>query len=114
MNYVNRQVLARARLSPEAMEAALAIAGLRPNNTDWREFTVRALRFAGVLSLAAGMIFLVAFNWDHLGLYARFAMVELPLLAALAFAWFKGVDHLSGKLSLMLAVLLTGALLALF
>ena len=72
------------------------------------------MRFAAVLSLAAGAVFLVAFNWQDLGLYARFAMVEALLLAALIFAWVKGTDQVAGKLALMLAVLLTGALLALF
>ena len=96
------------------MEAALDISGLRPNKNQWRQFGVLAMRFAAVLSLAAGAVFLVAFNWQDLGLYARFAMVEALLLAALIFAWVKGTDQVAGKLALMLAVLLTGALLALF
>lgn len=96
------------------MDAALDVAGLRPSRTEWREFAVRAMRLAGVLSFAAGMVFLVAFNWQNLGAYARFAVVEIPLLAAFVMAWIKGMDGLPGKLALMLAVLLTGALLALF
>jgi uncharacterized membrane protein len=111
---VTRRLLSRTRLSPEAMDAALSLSGLRPGPSEWRDFGIRAMRFAGILSLAAGIIFLIAFNWDDLGLYARFGMVELPLLAALGIAWTKGLDRLSGKLSLMLAVLLAGGLLALF
>ncbi len=114
MEEMNRRLLARTGLSREAMKGALDIAGLCPNPAEWREFAVRSLGIAGVLSLAAGVVFLVAFNWQNLGLYARFAMVEAPLLAALVAAWIKGVDRLSGKLALMLAVLLTGALLAFF
>ncbi len=111
---INRRLLARAGLSRDAMEAALDLTGLRPSVTEWREFAVRAMQLAGVLSLSAGMVFLIAFNWQNLGVYARFAMVETPLIAALILAWIKGVDRLSGKLALMFAVLLTGALLALF
>jgi uncharacterized membrane protein len=119
MEKVDRRVLSRAKLSngslsPEAMYIALNLTGMRPGPAEWRDFTVRAMQFAGVLSLAAGMVFLVAFNWQHLGLYAHFAMVEAPLLAALVVAWIYGADRLSGKLALTLAVLLTGALLALF
>ena len=114
MEEINRQWLARSGLSPQAIDLALNLSGLRPSRSEWREFAVRVMRLAGVLSLAAGMIFLVAFNWDSLGMYARFGMVELPLLAALMIAWIKGTDRLPGKLALMLAVLLTGALLALF
>jgi uncharacterized membrane protein len=115
---VTRPLLGRAAangaLSAEAIDAALTLAALRPSRGESRDFAVRALRFAGVLSFAAGMIFLVAFNWDALALYGRFALVELPLLAALAFAFAKGTDHAPGKLALLFAVLMTGALLALF
>jgi uncharacterized membrane protein len=114
MDEISRRLLARSGLSREAIDVALSLADLRPPRAEWREFAVRAMRLGGILSLAAGMIFLVAFNWDNLGMYARFGMVEVPLLAALAVAWIKGVERLPGKLALMLAVLLTGALLALF
>ncbi|HEY3836176.1 MAG TPA: DUF2157 domain-containing protein [Bryobacteraceae bacterium] len=114
MEEISRRWLARSGLSPQAIDLALSLSGLRPSLSEWREFAVRVMRLAGILSLAAGMIFLVAFNWDSLGTYARFGSVEVPLLAALLIAWIKGADRLPGKLALMLAVLLTGALLALF
>lgn len=118
MDRVSRPLLARAGeqrvLSEIAMAAALDLSGLRPDKAEWRQFGIRAMRFAAILSLAAGMVFLVAFNWQNLGLYARFAIVEASLLAALIAAWIEGTDQLSGKLALMLAVMMTGALLALF
>lgn len=118
METVSRALLARAGkegvLTRQATDAALKIAGLQPSQAEWRSFGIAAMRFAGVMSVASGMIFLVAFNWDNLGVWARFGAVEIPLLLAVAVAWIKGVGRLSGKLSLMLAVMLTGALLALF
>lgn len=118
MDFVSRALLARAGeqkiLSQKAIETALDLSGLCPGRAEWRQFGVLAMRFAAVLSLAAGMVFLVAFNWQNLGLYARFAMVEGPLAAAVVFAWIKGTGEKTGKLSLMLAILLTGVLLALF
>jgi uncharacterized membrane protein len=101
-------------LSREAIDASLELSGLRPGIAEWRDFAMRAMQGAGVLSLAAGVVFLVAYNWHALGVYVRFAMLELPLLLALVFAWLQGIDRLSGRLSLMLSVFLTGALLALF
>jgi uncharacterized membrane protein len=118
MDRITRPLLARAGeqrlLSAQTMDAALDLAGLRPAKSEWRRFAVLAMRFAAILSLAAGLLFLVAFNWEDLGLYARFAMVEAPLLAALIIAWVNGADTTPGKLALTLAVLLTGGLLALF
>jgi uncharacterized membrane protein len=101
-------------LSREAIDASLELSGLRPGIAEWRDFAVRAMQTAGVLSLAAGVVFLVAYNWRAIGVYGRFAMLELPLLLALVFAWLKGIDRLSGRLSLLLSVFLTGAFLALF
>jgi uncharacterized membrane protein len=100
-------------LSREAIDASLELSGLRPGITEWWDLAVRAMLTAGVLSLAAGVIFLVAYNWQKLGLYGRFAMIELPLLLTLILAWIIGIDRLTGKLALLLAVFLTGALLAL-
>jgi uncharacterized membrane protein len=118
MEEISRELLARGGeqgvLSGEVVTAALEVTGLRPSLAEWREFGVRALRFAGVLSLASGVIFLVAFNWQDFGIYGRFGAVEIPLLATLVVAWWKGLETLPGKLALMLAVMLTGALLALF
>jgi uncharacterized membrane protein len=118
MHGVSRRVLARLGeqrvFSKEAMDAALDLSGLRPGAEEGRKFALAAMHAAGALSLAAGMVFLVAINWRDLGLYGRFAMVEVPLLAALAVAWIQGVARLSGRLALLLAVILTGVLLALF
>ena len=118
MGGVSRRVLARFGeqrvLSKEAMSAALDLAGLRPSVEEGWTFALVTIRVAGVLSLAAGMVFLVAFNWRELGLYGRFAIVELPLLAALVVAWMQGVAQLTGRLALLLAVILAGVLLALF
>jgi uncharacterized membrane protein len=116
--HVTRRLLAWAgeqrTLSREAIDASLEVSGLRPGIAEWRDFAVRAMQAAGVLSLAAGAVFLVAYNWQSLGVYGRFAALELPLLLALSLAWAKGVDRLSGRLALLLSVFLTGALLALF
>src|SRR5580700_9307347 len=103
MERVTRPLLARAGeqrlLSPQAIDIALDLAGLRPTRSEWRNFAVIVLRFAAVLSLAAGLIFLIAFNWENLGLLVRFALVEAPLLATLVIAWIKGADTTPGKLA---------------
>jgi len=101
-------------LSKEAIEASLDLAELRPNTAGWRQFAVRAMSGAGVLSLASGAVFLVAYNWTALGVYGRFATIELPMLAALVFAWIKGLNSMAGRLAILLAVCLIGALVALF
>lgn len=85
----------------------------RPTLQESLAFAIRACQLAGTLALAASIIFFVAANWQHFPTLTRFAIVEAPLLAAFIFAFFKGPQHLSGQLALLLAILNTGALLAL-
>ena len=45
------------------------------------DFLGACLRIAGVLSLAAGVVFFVAANWSEIAVFGRFALLELLLLA---------------------------------
>jgi uncharacterized membrane protein len=60
------------------------------------------------------MIFFIAHNWNDLGKFAKFGLVELPLIAAVLAYWRLGPDRAAGKASLFVAAILLGALLALF
>lgn len=98
----------------EAMEAGAAL----PMADQWRGFLDRVFLFMGAVLLGAGGIFFFAFNWQELGRYAKFALVQAPIVAALATVWVLGVDCLAGKAALLGAALLgaalvVGALLAL-
>ncbi len=55
----------------------------------------------------------MAANWQALGRYARFALVEGALVLALACTWWRGLDRLAGRAALFAAAMLTGVLLAL-
>ena len=103
----------QGRIANERLREALELAGVLPGAADWRRFLDRTLLFMGVVLLGAGMIFFFAFNWQDLGRFAKFALVELPIVAALAFVWRLGIEGIAGKATLLFASLLTGALLAL-
>jgi uncharacterized membrane protein len=103
----------QGRVPHDRLREALEFAGVLPGAADWRRFLDRLLLFMGVVLLAAGVIFFFAFNWQDLGRFAKFALVEVPIVAALAFVWRLGVDGIAGKATLLFAALLAGALLAL-
>ena len=103
----------QGRIAPAQLRRALDLAGAVPGAQDWRTFLDRLLLWLGVVMLAAGVIFFFAYNWQDLGRFARFALVEVPLFATLALLWWKGPDHLAGRGALLGASLLAGALLAL-
>ena len=100
-------------LSPDDVAAALALAGATPDASQWRRFVSALLLWLGALLFAAGVIFFFAYNWHALGRFAKFGLVEGLLAASVIAAWIAGPDKPAGKASLLLASLLTGALLAL-
>jgi uncharacterized membrane protein len=103
----------QGRIPHERLRDALELASVLPSAADWRRFLDHVLLFIGVVMVAAGAIFFFAFNWQDLGRYAKFALVEAPILASLVVAWRLGVDGIAGKATLLFASLMTGALLAL-
>lgn len=101
-------------IPPAQVDAAVRLAGLLPTPVAWRRFIDQLLLWLGVLALGCALLFLVAYNWQDLGRFARFALVEAGvLLAVLGYLRF-GRDKVAGQSMLLLASLLTGVLLALY
>lgn len=105
---------AHHRLSPAAIDAVFEITRARPGSDEARQFAVRMLQLAGVLSLAAGVVFLVAANWSKLGVAGRFVLVQGILVVSVALALWKSPPQPLGRYALLMAFIATGALLALF
>ena len=101
------------RILPGREHAALRAAGLTPAGADWRLFLGRLTLWLGTTALAAAIVFFFAFNWDELGRFAKFGLVEAAIVAGLLACWRLDLDGAPGKAVLLLLSLLTGALLAL-
>jgi len=101
------------RVDAPKLRRALQIGGVLPDRAQWRAFLDRLLLWLGVVMLAAGAVFFLAYNWHDLGRYAKFSLAEGLILAALAVLWRQGLERISGKAALLAAALFTGALLAL-
>ena len=86
----------------------------RRTPAEWRAFAVRLLHAGGLGSLVAGLIFFVAANWQAWGLAGRFGLLQAGLLICVAAALWQPAPARVGQAALLLATLLTGALLALF
>jgi uncharacterized membrane protein len=108
LQWVKDGVLPRERLHD-----ALHTAGVTPSAVQWREFLERLLTWLGAALIAAAAVYFVAANWQALGRYAKFALVEGALVVALACVWWRGIDSLAGRAALVGAAILTGVLLAL-
>jgi uncharacterized membrane protein len=96
------------------LQAALGAAGVLPGAREWRNFLDRLLLWSGAVALATAVVFFIAYNWNDLGKYAKFGLVEVFLVAAVLGYWRLDPEGASGKASLLVAAILLGALLALF
>jgi len=105
---------AHHRLPRTAIEAALELANAQPSVAERQRFVLRALQLAGVLSLAAGVVFFIAANWDALAITGRFALVEAALAVCVAGAIWQPPPHAVGRYAVLLAFVVAGGLLALF
>jgi uncharacterized membrane protein len=92
---------------------ALALTKVLPSREAWRLFLDRLLLWMGTVLIASGLIFFLAYNWQDLGRFAKFSLVEAVVVTALLFIWRLGLDRPGGKAALFGACLFFGALLAL-
>jgi uncharacterized membrane protein len=108
------RVVHEQRLDESATAMALELSGARPDAGAWRTFLARVLNGAGVAGLGAGAIFFVAANWQDYGVMGRFALLQVALAAAAGLALWRPPPAALGEGALVIAILLSGALLALF
>ena len=101
------------RIAPGNLQSALSLSSVFPSTATWQRFLDQLLLWLGALMLAAGVIFFFAYNWNDLGRFAKFGLVEALLIAALVAIWRIGLESIAGKVTLLTASLLVGALLAL-
>ncbi len=101
------------RVAPGREAEALRVAGIAPSAGEWRAFLGQLTLWLGTIALASAVIFFFAFNWDDLGRFAKFGLVEAAILAGLLACWRLDLDGPAGKAVLLLLSLLAGALLAL-
>ena len=93
---------------------ALTTAGIAPGLARWRSFIDNLLLWLGASAIAAGTVFFVAYNWDAMGRFTKFALVQAPMIGAIcSYVWFRQHERLA-KASLFVACLLVGVLLALY
>ena len=103
----------QGRISPEDLQRALTLTGTLPTATDWRDFLDQLLLWYGTMMLGVGIIFFFSYNWNDLGRYTKFGLVEALMIAGLiALGWLE-VSRLSGKAALLGLSLLVGVLFVL-
>jgi uncharacterized membrane protein len=100
-------------LPPAALPRALGAALGSPPPAAWAAFLDAALLALGLLLVLAGVVFFFAFNWDALGRFARFAVLEAAIVATALGAW-RLWPRPAGQALLTASAVLVGPLLAVY
>jgi uncharacterized membrane protein len=102
-----------AALSPAALARAIEIATATPPPAAWHRFLARALTVLGAALVLAGAICFFAYNWDRIGRFGKFGLIDAGIVSAALAAWWR-LPRLSGQVALTAASVLVGPLLAVY
>ncbi len=108
------QWIMQGLVKPEQQQEALQLAGERPTASAWLVFSRNLLLLLGLLSLAFGVVFFFAFNWNEMGRMYKFAALQVLLVLSFVGYYFKSQSFWLSQALLLVAVIVLGALLALF
>ncbi|MES9883852.1 MAG: DUF2157 domain-containing protein [Sedimenticola sp.] len=108
------KLVEQGAISTEKIGDALTAAKVTPDDNAWRTFIDHLLLWLGGLSLSFSAMFFVAYNWNDIGRFAKFGMVEVFIVLAIVAYWKLGEHKVVGKVSLLVATIFLGVLLALY
>lgn len=106
--------LERGVIEPEQARAALSAAGVLPDARRWIVFIENLLVWLGGLALALAVMFFIAYNWEAMGRFAKFGLIEVAVVLSLFVYWRLDPGRTNARISLLLASLLLGVLLAFY
>lgn len=99
-------------LPETAWHPAQKIAGNVPTANDWLRFADMLFLGLGTIFLLAGIVFFFAFNWDDLSKWHRFVIVEGAVIISTLLAFAFNLDKWAGRLALGASAILLGVALA--
>lgn len=101
-------------VTAENLDSAVSLANITPSSARWLSFLSQLCLWIGSTALGLSVLFFIAFNWLEFGRFAKFALVEISLVAAVVCYLFFKATPLLAKASITVASILVGVLLALF
>lgn len=108
------ELIENNQISQTDIPKALEVSEIYPSSEKWIHFINGLFLWLGGLALAVSAMFFIAYNWSELGRFAKFGLVEILIVSAFIIYWRYTTDMLAGKVSLLVACLLVGVLMALF
>ena len=108
------ELIVQGIIPAEKTGEAVSSAKILPDGTAWRTFIDHLLLWTGAMALVFAVLFFTAYNWNAIGRFAKFGMVEAAIVLAVAAYWKLGARMMAGKVALLAATILLGVLLGLY
>jgi len=108
------EYIEKGSIPQDKIREALVTVKITPDDHDWKHFVDSMLLWLGGLALSFSVLFFIAYNWNEMGRFAKFAMVEGVMILAIIAYWRLGSNSMAGKVSLVAATLFLGVLLGLY
>ncbi len=99
-------------LSAQAIERARVLAGIAPSASDWQRVLMRIGALGAAACASAALVCFIAYNWDALGRWFRFALFEGALVLGVLIAVVFAHKPLVHKAASLFALFALGGLLA--
>jgi uncharacterized membrane protein len=93
---------------------AVRLAKIYPTQHQWHGLIHRLLLSLGSLAIAFSLVFFVAANWQYLGQFGKFALIQSLIVLAVIAYWKSPNNSDMQNACLMFATFAVGALMALF
>jgi uncharacterized membrane protein len=128
LNHFYRQ----GNISNKSIEQALILSKVRPDSNQWKQFIGNLMLYLGVLAIASALMFFIASNWDGMGRFAKFGLVQALIIVSIYGYWLSVSKNdlfakqlgdvsrenqalsVAGQTALLVACLLLGVMLAFF
>lgn len=107
-----RRLAQQTTMSTEAIERARSLAGIAPTAADWQKVLVRIGALGAAACASAALVCFIAYNWDALGRWFRFALFEGALVLAVLIAVMFAHKRLVHNGASVFALFALGGLLA--
>ncbi len=101
-------------IKPENINDSMELSGVFPDRDRWYLFIERFLLWLGLISIVAGIVFFVAYNWNDMGRVSKLGLLEVLLVLSLVPLMKIETHSIVGKILLFGSGIVLGALLALF
>ena len=95
-------------------EDVMSAMGVIPNAKRWRIFLGNLFLWLGGLALSFAVMFFIAYNWDAMGRFTKFALVEVSIVLCMFAYWKLDINKVAAKVSITSATILLGVLLAFY